>query len=281
MAVGQAAAAIVILSVVLLMTCTSGSTVGCKFRFMDNRHWRPAEVKHLYLEIGGNMLGRMKLWKILSATIFEHDGKKLNRRVGRQKRKNLSKLTCSLKKFLFIVTILLSNDISMNPGPIKNPCTSCLGPVAKNHKSVSCDLCSGWTHIRCEGITAKAYKVLMKLDGFNWVCRTCVTAQQPFYDIEDDELLEYIEHGNHQGTLRPLSTDINDMDISCITNRKGFKILHLNISGLLHKLDYVKMLADKIKFDVLSLNETKLDGSIGDEDIEIPGYTYNLQERQE
>ena len=57
------------------------------------------------------------------------------------------------------------------------------------------------------------------------------------------------------------------MDISCITNRKGLKILHLNINGLLHKLDYVKMLADK--FDVLSLNETKLDGSIGDEDIDI------------
>ena len=156
MAVGQTAAAIVIFSVVLLMTRTSGSTVGCKFRFVDNRHWRPAEVKHLSLEIGGHMLGRMKLWEILSATIFEHDGKKLNRRVGRQKRKNLSKSACSLRKFLFIITILLSNDIIMNPGPIKNPCTSCLGPVAKNHKSVSCDLCSGWTHIRCEGITAKA-----------------------------------------------------------------------------------------------------------------------------
>ena len=133
MVVGQTAAAIVIFSVVLLMTCTSGSTVhvGRKFRFLDNRHWRPAEVKHLYLEIGGNMLGRMKLWEILSATIFEHDGKKSNRRVGRQKRKNLSKSTCSLRKFLFIITILLSNNISMNPGPIKNLCTSCLAQLQK------------------------------------------------------------------------------------------------------------------------------------------------------
>ena len=39
------------------------------------------------------------------------------------------------------------------------------------------------------------------------------------------------------------------------------------------------MLADKIKFDVLSLNETKLDGSIGDEDIEIPGYTTYRKDR--
>ena len=79
----------------------------------------------------------------------------------------------------------------------------------------------------------------MKLDDFNWVCRTCITAQQPFYDIEDDELLEYTEHGNHQDTFRPVPTDINDMDIFCITNRKGLKILHLNINGLLHKLDYM------------------------------------------
>ena len=119
----------------------------------------------------------------------------------------------------------------------------------------------------------------MKLDGFNWVCRTCITAQQPFHDIEDDELLEYTEHGNHQDTFRPLPTDINDMDISCITNRKGLEILHLNINGLLHKLNYVKMLADKIKFDVWSLNETKLDGSIGDEDIEIPGYSTYRKDR--
>ena len=119
----------------------------------------------------------------------------------------------------------------------------------------------------------------MKLDDFNWVCRTYITAQQPFYDIEDDELLEYTEHGNHQDAFRPVPTDINDMDISCITNRKGLKILHLNINGLLHKLDYVKMLADKIKFDVLSSNQTKLDGSIGDKDIEIPGYTTYRKDR--
>ena len=39
------------------------------------------------------------------------------------------------------------------------------------------------------------------------------------------------------------------------------------------------MLADKIKFDVLSLHETKLDGSIGDEDFEIPGYTTYRKDR--
>ena len=76
-----------------------------------------------------------------------------------------------------------------------------------------------------------------------------------------------------------MPTDINDIDISCITNKKGLKILHLNIIGLLHKLDYVKMLADKIKFDVLNLNETELDGSVGDEDIEIPGYTTYRKDR--
>ena len=69
------------------------------------------------------------------------------------------------------------------------------------------------------------------------------------------------------------------MDISCITNRKGLKILHLNINGLLHKLDCVEMLANKIEFDELNVNKTKLDGSVGDEDIEIPGYTTYRKDR--
>ena len=76
-----------------------------------------------------------------------------------------------------------------------------------------------------------------------------------------------------------MPTDINDMDISCNTNRKGLKILHLDINGLLHKFDYVKMLADKIKFDLLSLNKAKLDGSIGNEDIEIHAFTTYRKDR--
>ena len=61
-----------------------------------------------------------------------------------------------------------------------------------------------------------------------------------------------------------------EADFTSLQGKKGLKILHLNVNGLLNKL---KILAQEIKFDILCLNETKLDARIDDNDICITGYT--------
>ena len=61
------------------------------------------------------------------------------------------------RKYVLIMTILLRGYISLNPGPVKNLCSICLRPVARNHKAVSGDSCNGEVHSHCEGITKKEY----------------------------------------------------------------------------------------------------------------------------
>eukprot|EP00794_Sanderia_malayensis_P020942 gene20942-22995_t len=59
----------------------------------------------------------------------------------------------------------------------------------------------------------------------------------------------------------------------------GLKMLHININGLLGKLDFVKIIAERTKFDVLSVNETKIAEDIEDEDISLQGYKVFRKDR--
>ena len=69
----------------------------------------------------------------------------------------LSKIKPTRHKYFHRFLNLLSGDVCLNPGPIKHPCSSCLKPVARTHKSLLCDECGLWAHIKCERISDKQY----------------------------------------------------------------------------------------------------------------------------
>ena len=54
---------------------------------------------------------------------------------------------------------------------------------------------------------------------------------------------------------------------------KGFRVTHLNIASTPKHLDELKFLMKNKTVDVLSLNETRLDASISNSEVEILGYT--------
>ena len=69
--------------------------------------------------------------------------------------------------------------------------------------------------------------------------------------------------------------EVNHVDLDSIINKSGLKMLRININGLLGKLDFVKIIAERTKFDVLSVNETKIDEDIDDEDISCKDTKYS------
>ena len=75
-----------------------------------------------------------------------------------------------------------------------------------------------------------------------------------------------------------LVVDFKNYENIGVDNR-GLNIVHLNVNGLRSKLDYLKIVVNKNRFDILCLNETKIDGSIADSDIELPGYKSYRQDR--
>ena len=64
-------------------------------------------------------------------------------------------------KLFLLLTLILAIDIHNNPGPIRFPCGICQKPVATNHRSIQCDECNFWVHIKCGGITPKTYENFM------------------------------------------------------------------------------------------------------------------------
>ena len=62
-------------------------------------------------------------------------------------------------------------------------------------------------------------------------------------------------------------------------NLDGINIAHLNINGLRSKIDFLKIFLLQEKLDVICLNETKIDSTVSDGDVKIPGYNSYRQDR--
>lgn len=59
----------------------------------------------------------------------------------------------------------------------------------------------------------------------------------------------------------------------------GVKFAHVNLCGILNKLDQVKILLKDCIFDVFAVTESKLDHNISDSEIQITGYTVIRRDR--
>lgn len=70
---------------------------------------------------------------------------------------------------------------------IKFPCGVCFKAVAKNHRSVNCDICNKWIHIRCNNIDKSTYEKLQN-SSEKWYCSICLKNTFPFTGTGDEQL---------------------------------------------------------------------------------------------
>ena len=65
---------------------------------------------------------------------------------------------------------------------------------------------------------------------------------------------------------------LTDTDIWANFNKRGLHFLHLNVNGLLSKIEELRLTAQKINGAVIGISETKLDKSVLDGEVNIDGY---------
>ena len=160
--------------------------------------------------------------------------------------------------------ILLSGDVNLNPGPVKDPCFLCNKGCRSNQKAVQCDDCHNWYHVKCIGMKNCEYFDLVSDPSANWICTMCICLPSHLPDMDDDS------HGS--------SSTSHDLEIRMV---RGFKVGHLNVNRLFNKLDSVKEPIDKYSFDILALSETWLTSEICDNEISIKGYSIVRKDRQD
>ena len=162
--------------------------------------------------------------------------------------------------------IILCGDVSLNPGPVEDPCFLCKKECRSNQKAVQCDDCDNWYHVKCIGMKNCEYFDLVSDPSVNWICTKCICSlPSEMPDVDDDS------HGSSSTSHEPDNPEIHLL--------RGFKVNHLNVNCLFNKLDSVNELIDKYAF--LALSETWLTTEISDSEVFIKGYSIVCKDRQD
>ena len=82
------------------------------------------------------------------------------------------------------ILLLVCGDVSLNPGPVQNPCGVCHRPIARTHRAIYCDTCYCWNHMKCAELSPSEYALLGQSDD-SWICK--MRPKCPFSD-------SYCEH---------------------------------------------------------------------------------------
>ncbi|CAB4007844.1 RNA-directed DNA polymerase from transposon BS [Paramuricea clavata] len=94
------------------------------------------------------------------------------------------------------------------------------------------------------------------------------------HDDHDDGDVTKTNDNENVNPLDPI-TPTTDQYEKVYPKLKGFKIRHLNIASLVKhniKTNYWFNFLAKLPFDVICINETRLDDSIDNSEVKIPGY---------
>ena len=186
-------------------------------------------------------------------------------------------------------------------------CGICHKNVSDHQKSVYCNNCNLWVHIKCNNISISEYHELEKeSDDIPWFCLKCTTVMFPFGLLDNNELsnlydcnfpswvdtipsfeitsdlvnlpnlddYDIDEHipSNVNSSYHTLQ-DLSSLDIS----ENDFSLFHMNTRSLsLHFDELISTLATlKINFDVIGVSETwnSFENPIRT-NVEITGYSH-------
>ena len=79
---------------------------------------------------------------------------------------------------LFLL-LLMSEDVSENPGPTRFPCGKCQKSVKRNQRGIQCESCFLWHHAKCIAMPVSEYNYLSNSSD-DWYCYLCTLP--PFTD---------------------------------------------------------------------------------------------------
>ena len=167
--------------------------------------------------------------------------------------------------------------------------------VGRKHKSVQCDQCNLWVHIKCNRIDIHTYN-LLKLSDLPWYCITCTRLILPFSNITNLDLNSTLACKNlpfHKSKKIGIPSQFNSLfdDLNNISNSgckyadvskfnrlnlKSKSHLHLNIASLSYHIDDLKILLGSFEElpDIIGITETKLQKNvISSTNIELDGYS--------
>ena len=164
---------------------------------------------------------------------------------------------------LWIIMLLLSGDVEVNPGPeTKWPCGICQYPVTWSQEGVACDGCELWHHKSCISLCSDDFQLLER-SNIAWKCCKCdsincdtftfhsfeLQTSNSFYPLTFESTIDSI----HSQVFSPLHTS-SPRSRNCSNVSPGVQLSSRNKSSNTEPSDSPYDLPKKLNLRILNVN---------------------------
>lgn len=171
-----------------------------------------------------------------------------------------------------VLTLLLSGDLELNPGPTKDPCGICSKCIRVNQKCIACDTCNTWFHITCINMDLSTFNQHTRDQSLPFHCVNCTVphATQSGQTTDPDP-----------APTAPHAVPGSQPEIDLWKTVKGIKIAHVNTGegGLILHIDEVHNLLVDYNPDILACSETWLEDDYDKGPIETDMYAFYSRQK--
>ena len=159
----------------------------------------------------------------------------------------------------------------------------CKKSALNQHKTICCDHCNQWVHIKCNNLNNLGYN-LLKSKNEKWYCILCAPEILPFCQINDkmsiakenlnkptDALVNLMNHLNNftddakENELNLANCKYRDPDyfknLTKDFKRKALSFFRMNVCSLTKNFDDFNILLSEltVRFDILAITESRIE----------------------
>ena len=143
------------------------------------------------------------------------------------------------------VSLILSNDISTNPGPtvrVTPKCPICHKTVRSNNLRLECSKCHELVHYKCTGI---AVNNITSRAPQSWLCIICTQTLLPFHNSRT------IDNITEPSPNLDLTNNENQVLPTVNTSSSHTSIATINTQSLTSSFDEFSLMLTKNQFDIV------------------------------
>ena len=178
--------------------------------------------------------------------------------------------------------LLVCGDVSPNPGPkttnskSKYPCGECARIVRKNQDAILCVRINVWSHAKCLHLSKSSFQYYMHNPEMECTCALC--SRPNFSDSYFDEYQSEVDTTSMDDLSAGEEAQV-DMRHVRDNNKKQCIIASLNINSLPNKFVEIKEWLRSDAFDILSVQETKIDHTFPSTQFHVDSYNLFRRDR--
>lgn len=155
--------------------------------------------------------------------------------------------------------------------------------MRKKQDAILYTSCDTWSHAKCLKLTVTGFKYYLQHPNLEWTCAFYSLLKLPDSFFDETGSLTSNESNCEDEELEDESTDTEEVLAKIkeirIEHRRQCVIACLNINSLQKKFDEVRLWLATNAFDILTIQETKIDSTFPSSQFQVDGLNFYRRDR--